>query len=226
MAIENKRMVQLRGNASDWSTNPLTPLEGELCVGLNGTTRPGIKVGDGAMAYADLDFINRRTTAEFDADFATTLAGVATDTSAGGADAGKVVLLDGSGFIDSSMFAVGASGSFRLLGEADFTGAKPAAPPGGGPFLNGDTYVNDTTGLIDGSWNPAGPGPYELDSKPTFFGDYLIYDSVLTSWRFIAGRSTLDLQDRDYADDTAAGVGGVPIGGLYHNSGAVRVRLT
>lgn len=29
----------------------------------------------------------------------------------------------------------------------------------------------------------------------------------------------------DYADDTAASAGGVPIGSLYHNSGAVRVRV-
>lgn len=29
----------------------------------------------------------------------------------------------------------------------------------------------------------------------------------------------------NYADDTAAATGGVPIGGVYHNSGALRVRL-
>lgn len=29
----------------------------------------------------------------------------------------------------------------------------------------------------------------------------------------------------DYADDTAAASGGVPVGGVYHNSGALRVRL-
>jgi hypothetical protein len=29
----------------------------------------------------------------------------------------------------------------------------------------------------------------------------------------------------NYADDTAAAAGNVPIGGLYHNAGAVRVRL-
>lgn len=30
---------------------------------------------------------------------------------------------------------------------------------------------------------------------------------------------------RDYASDAAAATGGVPIGGLYHNAGAVRYRL-
>ena len=29
----------------------------------------------------------------------------------------------------------------------------------------------------------------------------------------------------NYASDAAAAAGGVPIGGLYHNAGAVRVRL-
>jgi hypothetical protein len=30
----------------------------------------------------------------------------------------------------------------------------------------------------------------------------------------------------NYADDTAAAAGGIPIGGMYHNAGAVRIRLT
>lgn len=30
----------------------------------------------------------------------------------------------------------------------------------------------------------------------------------------------------NYADDTAAAAGGVPIGGVYHNAGAIRIRLT
>jgi hypothetical protein len=29
----------------------------------------------------------------------------------------------------------------------------------------------------------------------------------------------------DYADDTAAAAGGVPVGGVYHNAGALRIRL-
>ena len=30
----------------------------------------------------------------------------------------------------------------------------------------------------------------------------------------------------NFADDTAAAAGGIPIGGLYHNAGALRIRLT
>ena len=30
----------------------------------------------------------------------------------------------------------------------------------------------------------------------------------------------------NFADDTAAAAGGIPIGGLYHNAGVLRIRLT
>lgn len=42
---------------------------------------------------------------------------------------------------------------------------------------------------------------------------------------FPAGVTITGLAARNYANDAAAAVGGVPIGGLYHNAGAVRVRL-
>jgi hypothetical protein len=29
----------------------------------------------------------------------------------------------------------------------------------------------------------------------------------------------------DYADDTAAAAGGVPLGGLYHTTGTIKIRL-
>jgi hypothetical protein len=38
--------------------------------------------------------------------------------------------------------------------------------------------------------------------------------------------SILSVIEFDFADDTAAAAGGVPVGGLYHNAGALRVRLT
>jgi len=34
-----------------------------------------------------------------------------------------------------------------------------------------------------------------------------------------------DLQASDYADDAAAAVGGIPVGGLYHTAGVVKIRL-
>jgi hypothetical protein len=44
-----------------------------------------------------------------------------------------------------------------------------------------------------------------------------------SSWGEIPN-STI-LLARDYVDDTAAGTGGVPVGGLYHNAGVVRIRI-
>jgi hypothetical protein len=35
----------------------------------------------------------------------------------------------------------------------------------------------------------------------------------------------LDFSTLDFADDTAAAAGGVPLWGLYHTSGAVKVRI-
>ncbi|EHJ62836.1 hypothetical protein NSU_0348 [Novosphingobium pentaromativorans US6-1] len=40
------------------------------------------------------------------------------------------------------------------------------------------------------------------------------------------GIQIIDLPSFSFADDTAAAAGGVPVGGLYHTSGAVKVRLT
>lgn len=44
---------------------------------------------------------------------------------------------------------------------------------------------------------------------------------------FDAASNTLTIIDtaNNFATDAAAATGGVPIGGLYHNAGAVRVRL-
>ena len=44
--------------------------------------------------------------------------------------------------------------------------------------------------------------------------------------RVIASGSGNSVLGSNYADDTAAAAGGIPIGGMYHNAGAVRIRLT
>jgi len=43
-----------------------------------------------------------------------------------------------------------------------------------------------------------------------FFNDYLVSETIPAL---------------DYADDAAAALGGVPVGGIYHNSGSIRIRL-
>jgi hypothetical protein len=49
------------------------------------------------------------------------------------------------------------------------------------------------------------------DAILEFFNDYLVSDTI---------------PSLDYADDAAAATGGVPVGGIYHNSGTIRIRLT
>lgn len=49
------------------------------------------------------------------------------------------------------------------------------------------------------------------DAILEFFNDYLVSETIPAL---------------DYADDAAAALGGVPVGGIYHNSGTIRIRLT
>jgi hypothetical protein len=43
--------------------------------------------------------------------------------------------------------------------------------------------------------------------------------------RVIASGSGNSVLGSNYVDDTAAAAGGVPVGGMYHNAGAIRIRL-
>ena len=43
--------------------------------------------------------------------------------------------------------------------------------------------------------------------------------------RVIASGSGNSVLGSNYANDTAAQAGGVPIGGIYHNAGAIRIRI-
>jgi len=66
----------------------------------------------------------------------------------------------------------------------------------------------NTTVSIKGD-NVTGDVEFQLPAKPE--GSYTL--------------ATIELAD-NFADDTAAATGGIPIGGLYHTSGTVKIRLT
>lgn len=221
MATEEKRMQQLKNDTAGWAANDITPLNAEWCVETNGADARA-KIGDGALAYSNLNFVTRRTDAEFDSAATTLIDGMATDVSVGVGDAGKLVKLDSAGVIDSSMVSSGSGdGSFNILGSIDFTATPPT--PGGG-FSAGDVYFNTTAGQFHGAWlfGQDGSG----NERPCEVGDMVVYDEIAAGWQFVQGKRSFALIDRDYADDTAAATGGVPIGSLYHTSGAVKVRLT
>lgn len=79
--------------------------------------------------------------------------------------------------------------------------------------------------------NPPVTGLTALTGAGTADGDlHQIYDLSATSNRKqTVSELALALKTRlalaDYADDAAAAVGLVPVGGLYHTSGAVKVRV-
>jgi hypothetical protein len=57
-------------------------------------------------------------------------------------------------------------------------------------------------------------------------GNLHVSGTLGVSGSIIASGSTNSVLASNYVDDTAAAAGGIPIGGMYHNAGAVRIRLT
>jgi hypothetical protein len=100
----------------------------------------------------------------------------------------------------------------RIPGQFSWNGISNSFAPVGGYANDQDFYSNyvgrDAT-------TPSGATAGSLYTQPG--GNVMIAGSV--------GYNYVD-PALDYADDAAAATGGVVIGQLYHNSGAVRVRLT
>lgn len=63
-------------------------------------------------------------------------------------------------------------------------------------------------------------GAFSVSGSQTYSGSANFLGRVIASG---SGNSVLG---SNFADDTAAAAGGIPIGGMYHNAGAVRIRLT
>jgi hypothetical protein len=74
-------------------------------------------------------------------------------------------------------------------------------------------------GLIT-SGNLFVTGAFSVSGSQTYSGSANFLGRVVASG---SGNSVLG---SNYADDTAAAAGGIPIGGMYHNAGAIRIRLT
>jgi hypothetical protein len=88
-------------------------------------------------------------------------------------------------------------------------------------FPNLTTTANGLggAGLIT-SGNLFVTGTLSVSGSQTYSGSANFLGRVIASG---SGNSVLG---SNYADDTAAAAGGIPIGGMYHNAGAVRIRLT
>jgi hypothetical protein len=88
-------------------------------------------------------------------------------------------------------------------------------------FPNLTTNANGVggTGLIT-SGNLFVTGTLSVSGSQTYSGSANFLGRVIASG---SGNSVLG---SNFIDDTAAAAGGIPIGGMYHNAGAVRIRLT
>ena len=125
---------------------------------------------------------------------ASVMAGAATVSSAGVADAGKYVRLDANGKIDSSILNLDA---MEYKGGVDVTAAAPAA-------TKGDVYIVTTGGTIAASFTG-------IAGATATAGDQLIYDGA--AWQRVAG-----------ATDTSAYLplaGTAGVAGAAMTSGAV-----
>jgi hypothetical protein len=58
MAIELKRMVQLRGSPADWAVADPVLLEGEVALEQD-ANRPRLKIGDGVRTYSQLPYLGQ-----------------------------------------------------------------------------------------------------------------------------------------------------------------------
>jgi hypothetical protein len=63
-------------------------------------------------------------------------------------------------------------------------------------------------------------GTFSVSGSQTYSGSANFLGAVIASG---SGNSVLG---SNYVDDAAAAAGGIPIGGMYHNAGAIRIRLS
>lgn len=80
----------------------------------------------------------------------------------------------------------------------------------------GSTGVTGPTGSI-GVTGPTGAGGTGAN---TFYGNQTIVGGT-SGTLIISGYSVLN-----FSSDASAATGGVPLGGVYHNSGALRIRIS
>jgi hypothetical protein len=87
-------------------------------------------------------------------------------------------------------------------------------------FPNISTWDNTSGIQTSGSLIVSG------GSVPFENANLQVYGNTALSGSLILTGSATSVGGLNFVDDTAAASGGVPVGGMYHNAGAVRIRLT
>ena len=97
----------------------------------------------------------------------------------------------------------GGNGQFNLSSDSDITSTGTHNTILGG-------YQNNITGTTSGT---------------TIIG-LTGHTATSSDMVYVPALNVVNYASLDFADDAAAALGGVELGGLYHNSGAVRIRIT
>lgn len=145
---------------------------------------------------------------------------------------GEITGINTNGFAPGTLLYLGAGGTY--------TNVKPQAPLH--QVRLGQVVVASTNGIlqvkIDNGWeldelHDVRITTGSLKDSATNNGGSTIYRSGslwVNNDNVRLAQSTMILasvsSSYNFADDTAAGLGGVPLGGLYHTSGSVKIRLT
>ena len=87
-------------------------------------------------------------------------------------------------------------------------------------FPNLTTWTQASGIQTSGSLIISGGGAPFASGNLQVFGNTSLSGSLILS-----GSSTTTVLASNYANDTAAAAGGIPIGGIYHTNGAIKIRI-
>ena len=89
-----------------------------------------------------------------------------------------------------------------------------------GAFPNLTTWTQASGIQTSGSLIISGGGAPFASGNLQVFGNTALSGSLILS-----GSTSSTVLASNYVNDAAAAAGGVPVGGVYHNNGAIRIRL-
>ena len=170
--------------------------------------------------------------------------GVPIAGSTGPAGATGAAGTSGTSGITGANGTSGTSGTSGVTGDAGTSGSSGSSGTSG---VTGPTGPAGTSGTSGSSFNVSNNFTTVGYPNLLFFPNAVVGGisgstatinglagtgpNTFQGYQTIAGgtANTLILEDYsslDYPDDPSAATGGIPLGGLYHNSGALRVRIS
>jgi hypothetical protein len=145
---------------------------------------------------------------------------ITVDTGSGGG--GAAFPYTGSAEISGSLTVTGSLNVYEGLTSLYKSGSTVFNIEGSQGTLF--TVTDELSGSLFSVNDISGIPIFEVFSDNTLkLGTYNAEELIVSESMVILSQVSESL---DFADDVSAATGGVPLGGLYHNSGAVRIRLT